>query len=214
MNSRALLCLTSTLVLNLAVGTAAPLPRPNPSCSDFEKRVVNAIDEGNETALKQVETDIARLDGPTRADLRFRIADKTVEFEFRGEYPFGQTQPESLEYLVSLHPHQNHETLLAVKADEMDRLRLFNKLFHRTRGDTKTLLLDSRLCWMEGRNQRSVKLAEILQPEQANVRVDFIKQIEVCANGLGGTLNAKGQIEVLPKEHIEARMFIVVPRRR
>jgi hypothetical protein len=213
MTSRALL-LSSFLVFQVALGSAAPLPKPETSVGELEKRVICAIDEGNETNLKQIEKEISRLDGPARADLRFRIADNEVEFEFRGEYPFGQTQPESLEYLISLNPHQNHETLLAVKEPEMARLRAFQRLFRHDRGDSKSGLLDSRLCWMDGRNQRSIKLEEILQPEPPKLRVDFINQLEICENGLGGTLNAKGERAFLPQESVEGRMIIVVPRSR
>lgn len=214
MTSRALLILFVCVFLDSHRCVAVPVPMNGPNPTNLEKRVIGALEQNNENALRQLEKDIARLDGPTRADLRFRITDKVVEFEFRGVFPFGQTQPESLEYLISLNPHQNHETLLAVKDDEMARLRQFRRLFQRGRGDSKARLLDSRLCWIEGRGQRTIKLDEILQTELPNVRVDFIKQIEVLEHGLGGSLNVNGQRAVLPQESVDGRMIIVVPRRR
>jgi hypothetical protein len=214
MTSRASLLLCVCVFLDSERCVAVPVPMNGPNRADLEKRVIIALEQNNDTALRQLEKDIARFDGPTRADLRFRITDKVVEFEFRGVFPFGQTQPESLEYLISLDPHQNHETLLAVKEDEMARLRQFRGLFQNSRGDNKTRLLDSRLCWMEGRNMRQIKLDEILQPELPSVRIDFIKQIEIMEHGLGGNLNVKGQRAVLPQESAEGRMIIVVPRGR
>ena len=190
MTSRALLLLCVCVLLDSSRCLAAPIPMKHPNPGDLEKRVIGALEQNNDGALRQIEKDIARLDGTTRADLRFRISDKAIEFEFRGVYPLGPLQPGSLEYLVSLDPDKNHETLLAVKEPEMARLRQFSKVFHKDRGDTKSQLLDSRFCWMDGRNERSIRLEEILQPEMPKVRVDFINQLEIMQYGLGGNLNA------------------------
>ena len=213
MIQRSLLVVCCITILVVGHGHAVPLPRHQSPADDLEKRAIRALSESNEGDLKQIQKEIARLDGPARADLRFRIFDKSVEFEFAGVFPGSETQVESLEYLISLNPHKNHETLLAVRQSEMDRLALLRPLFTPQRNDRRTRLLESRMCWIDGMQQRSVGVADILT-EPAKIHDDFMKQLEINEHGLGGSQNVKGQRAILPQEKIEARMIVVVQRGR
>jgi hypothetical protein len=171
----------------------------------LEARLVKALASGDENDLRSIRREVSRLDSTRRADLRFRIDDGRVEFYFDGKYPFDQTNPELLEYIVSAASVKDHETLLSVDKDEMRRVEVLRPLFR----EECRLLVDARLWWPDGRHTRSVNLGDILHQLSADERAEFDKQLVVNDAGLGGSKNVKGDREVLPQEPTSAKVTLV-----
>jgi hypothetical protein len=171
----------------------------------LEARLVKALVSGDENELRSIRREVSRLDSARRADLRFRIDDGRAEFYFDGRYPYDQTDPELLEYIVSEAGVKDHETLLSVDKNEKRRIEGLRPLF---REDCR-LLVNARLSWPDGRRNQSVNLCDILHQLSADERAEFDKQLVVNDAGLGGSKNVKGDREVLPQQPTSAKVTLV-----
>jgi hypothetical protein len=180
------------------------------SDAELQRQTIATLHTGAAIDWRILRRTLEAIGPISRNELPFRVQGESVEFHFRGFYPFEQCDPGMLEYAVSRQGEKDHETLLSAGPEEMARLDSLKDLLMDRRHAKKPGVIDVRLDWEEGGKWRSVTAAEVLHGEKPAERAAFINNLKVNDSGLGETTNYKGDKTKLPSARVPARVRISI----
>ncbi|HVJ80955.1 MAG TPA: hypothetical protein VNC50_07770, partial [Planctomycetia bacterium] len=149
------------------------------------------------------------LPAETRAKLPYRVRKDEVEFSFRGELCGDQFSPEMLEYVIA-GPGKEYETLLTADAKEQRRLQPLKPYFTKHAGAGRGKRWSAQLIWVDGKEIGSLQLADMLARIDAMERTQFLDELEVNEQGLGGTKNLDAGRGALPAKRLPAKVVLTL----